>query len=178
MTDTTTETGQQRRVVLACQGGGSHTAFTAGVLTELLTDPRSEIRALSGTSGGAVCALLAWYGLLKGRPGDGVDRLAAFWEDNTTRGLSAAWHQAATMTAMRIAGGFGLVFEPNPYLNPFEAHEAFLRLLERHLPFDEIEPGRIDPSGPRLLVSATDVRTGEFRVFRSHAVNGYPADWI
>ena len=55
---------QRRRVVVACQGGGSQTAFTAGVLTELLADPTVEIRALSGTSGGAVCALLAWYGLL------------------------------------------------------------------------------------------------------------------
>ena len=26
----------QRRVVIACQGGGSHTAFTAGVLKRLL----------------------------------------------------------------------------------------------------------------------------------------------
>ncbi len=133
-TDTTTGTGQQRRVVLACQGGGSHTAFTAGVLTELLTDPRSEIRALSGTSGGAVCALLAWYGLLRGDPRDGVDRLAAFWDDNTTRGLPAASIEAAIMTTLRLAGRVGLVFEPSPYVNPFEAHRAFLRALERHVP--------------------------------------------
>ncbi len=178
MTDTTTETGQQRRVVLACQGGGSHTAFTAGVLTELLTDPRSEIRALSGTSGGAVCALLAWYGLLRGDPRDGVARLAAFWEDNTTRGLPAASIEAAVMTTLRLAGRVGLVFEPSPYLNLFGAHQAFLRVLERHVPFDEIRPEDIDPSAPRLLVSAADVRTGEFRVFRSHELNGYPADRI
>ena len=114
-----TRSSSHTRIAIACQGGGSHTAFTAGVLTELVTDPRGDIRALSGTSGGAVCALLAWYGLLKGRPGDGVDRLAAFWENNTASGLSAAWLQAATMTEMLIAGGFGLVFEPTPYLNPF-----------------------------------------------------------
>jgi NTE family protein len=102
MTDTTTEPGHQRRVVLACQGGGSHTAFTAGVLTELLPSPRSEIRALSGTSGGAVCALLAWYGLLKGDPQDGVDRLRAFWDENTARGLPAASFEAAMMTTLRL----------------------------------------------------------------------------
>lgn len=53
-----------RGIVLACQGGGSHTAFTAGVLEELLAHDDRDIRALSGTSGGAVCAFLAWSGLL------------------------------------------------------------------------------------------------------------------
>src|SRR4029453_1658907 len=48
-----------RGIVLACQGGGSHTAFTAGVLAELLVHDNRDIRALSGTSGGAVCVFLA-----------------------------------------------------------------------------------------------------------------------
>ena len=45
------------RVAIACQGGGSHTAFTAGALSRLLATPReAEIVGLSGTSGGAICA--------------------------------------------------------------------------------------------------------------------------
>lgn len=58
---------RQRRAVIACQGGGSHTAFTAGVLKRLLgADELAgyQVAGLSGTSGGAVCALLAWYALL------------------------------------------------------------------------------------------------------------------
>ncbi len=172
------ERTETKRIAIACQGGGSHTAFTAGVLSELLPNPRSQIRALSGTSGGAVCALLAWYGLLKDDPQDGVDRLRAFWEENTARGLPAASFEAAMMTTLRLTGRLGVVFEPSPYLNPFEASRAFLRLLEQHVPFDEIAPDKIGASAPRLLVSAADVRTGEFRVFRSHEVNGYPADAI
>lgn len=52
-----------KRVAIACQGGGSHSAFTAGALKRLLAEQcgRYEIVALSGTSGGAICALLAWY---------------------------------------------------------------------------------------------------------------------
>ena len=49
----------QRRVVIACQGGGSHTAFTAGVLKRLLGARELagyQVSGLSGTSGGAVCA--------------------------------------------------------------------------------------------------------------------------
>ncbi|SHN64170.1 Patatin-like phospholipase [Geodermatophilus obscurus] len=52
------------KVVIACQGGGSHTAFTAGVLHRLLVAEDHRIVALSGTSGGAICALLAGYGPL------------------------------------------------------------------------------------------------------------------
>ena len=56
-----------RRVAIACQGGGSHTAFTAGVLGRLIRArdlEGYEVVGLSGTSGGAVCALLAWHGPL------------------------------------------------------------------------------------------------------------------
>ena len=59
------------RVAIACQGGGSHTAFTAGVLGRLLQPDvmaGHEIVALSGTSGGAICALLAWSALVEGEP--------------------------------------------------------------------------------------------------------------
>ena len=58
-------------MAIACQGGGSHTAFTAGVLKRLLGAEELagvEVVGLSGTSGGAVCALLAWSALLDGDP--------------------------------------------------------------------------------------------------------------
>jgi len=53
-------------VAIACQGGGSHTAFTAGVLRRLLAEfpDGYDLVALSDTSGGAACATLAWYGLV------------------------------------------------------------------------------------------------------------------
>ncbi len=64
------------RVAIACQGGGSHTAFSAGALKTILGASAEknpfDIVALSGTSGGAICALLAWYGLIQdGRPVNG-----------------------------------------------------------------------------------------------------------
>src|SRR4030095_5701 len=74
------------RVAIACQGGGSHTAFTAGVLKRLLGAEELagvEIVGLSGTSGGAGCALLAWSALLAGRAAAAGGRLEAFWVDNS-----------------------------------------------------------------------------------------------
>ena len=81
------------KVAIACQGGGSQTAFTAGVLSRILRDPGLdrdfELVAISGTSGGAICGALAWYGLLAGSDGSArrgdvaADLLAAFWQRNS-----------------------------------------------------------------------------------------------
>src|SRR5919205_2640562 len=78
--------GESKRVAIACRGGGAHTAFTAGVLKRLLRAEelkRYEVVALSGTSGGAVCALLAWHNLLGGAPARAAEDLDAFWRDNS-----------------------------------------------------------------------------------------------
>jgi NTE family protein len=88
--------------VIACQGGGSHTAFTAGVLKRLLGArdlAGYQVSGLSGTSGGAVCALLAWYALLDDDPVGAGRLLDRFWADNSARGpaemLANNWVQWA-----------------------------------------------------------------------------------
>jgi NTE family protein len=53
-------------VSLALQGGGSHGAFTWGVLDRLLEDERIEIEAISGASAGAVNAVVLAHGLTSG----------------------------------------------------------------------------------------------------------------
>lgn len=101
---------QPTPIAIACQGGGAHTAFTAGALSVLLdaeatgpaaASPPFRITALSGTSGGAVCAALAWTELLlrkDGAGGDGANRLQRFWTDGYPDGNAAlpyldAWLQ-------------------------------------------------------------------------------------
>ncbi|HWH70939.1 MAG TPA: patatin-like phospholipase family protein, partial [Candidatus Sulfotelmatobacter sp.] len=78
---------KKTKIAIACQGGGSQTAFTAGVLCAFFEKDlhrQKQIVGLSGTSGGAVCASLAWYGLLKAAQGDRYPiqkRIMGFWED-------------------------------------------------------------------------------------------------
>src|SRR6478672_5213312 len=78
------------KVAVACQGGGMHAAFEIGVLTEILEDikerKRFELVGLSGTSAGALCALMVWYGLAPkpGSPGsadEAIEKLNGFWDD-------------------------------------------------------------------------------------------------
>jgi NTE family protein len=88
-----------KKVAIGCQGGGMHAAFEVGVLIEILKDIREnetlkdardnkrfELVGLSGTSAGALCALMVWYGLATkaGKPGsadEAIDKLNDFWED-------------------------------------------------------------------------------------------------
>ena len=53
----------RKRIAIACQGGGSQCAFVAGALKTLFAQGvqnRFKIVGLSGTSGGALTAALAW----------------------------------------------------------------------------------------------------------------------
>jgi NTE family protein len=159
---------ERKRVAIACQGGGSHTAFTAGVLKRLLREDvraRYDLVALSGTSGGAICALLAWYGLADGDPARPAELLDAFWRDNsatapperllnTWTAWTGALQEVVTLPAV------------SPYANPFADAGAteFRRLLERRVDFDALPA---PDSVPMLLVGAVDVLSGDFKAFDS-----------
>jgi NTE family protein len=166
--------GQERRktkrVAIACQGGGSHSAFTAGALKRLLEEKREryEIVALSGTSGGAICALLAWYALLKDDRGEAVRLLESFWE-----GVSASSPAELAMNDLLVGATRtqGSVAAPmvSPYLYPEWGRQAIEGALEGLVDFGQI--GRLfGASSPKLLVGAVEVLSGEFEVFKNEEI--------
>ena len=164
------ESKDMRRVAIACQGGGSHTAFTAGVLKGLLRaeEPTDyEVVGLSGTSGGAVCALLAWHHLLRNDPVGASEALDAFWLDNSATAPHEQLVNQWTIWASKLQN-FVATPAVSPYYNPFSAVglDEFRRMLERRIDFDGIE---VQPEGshPALLVGAVDVLSGAFRAFNS-----------
>ncbi|WP_287444323.1 patatin-like phospholipase family protein, partial [Thalassospira sp.] len=57
----------RKQINLALQGGGSHGAFTWGVLDRLLEDEEIELEAISGTSAGAMNAAVVTSGFCKGK---------------------------------------------------------------------------------------------------------------
>src|SRR5207249_3291846 len=69
----------KKRINLALQGGGAHGAFTWGVLDHLLEDGRFAISGISGTSAGAMNAVMLADGLARGGPEEARKRLAEFW---------------------------------------------------------------------------------------------------
>ena len=163
------KTSNKKRVAIACQGGGSHTAFTAGVLRGLLRSERLqelEVVALSGTSGGAVCALLAWRNLLDGDAAGAVEDLDAFWRDNSA---NSPYEQMVNNWVLWASNLQNFVATPavSPYYNPFTALglDEFRGMLERRVDFEKV----VQPEGsyPALLVGAVDVLSGEFKAFHS-----------
>ncbi len=157
-----------RRIAIACQGGGSHTAFTAGVLQSLLLgmdDSRHRIAGLSGTSGGALCAALAWAGLVVGDRQDGVRRLAAFWQDMAAQALVDAITNQGLVLLQRSREWFALP-EVSPYNLPETGRTVLADLIDRHLPFAALE-GQVTAQTPVLLAGAVEVKSGEFMVFSS-----------
>jgi NTE family protein len=70
----------KKKVNLALQGGGSHGAFTWGVLDLLLEDARLDIEAITGTSAGAMNAVVLAEGYLDGGRAGARKSLAEFWQ--------------------------------------------------------------------------------------------------
>src|SRR5579859_4018670 len=68
-------------IAVALQGGGSHGAFTWGVLDRLLGEPDLEIVGISGTSAGAMNAAILADGLRRGGPSEARAALARYWAD-------------------------------------------------------------------------------------------------
>src|SRR5690349_6746682 len=144
-----------RRVAIACQGGGSHTAFTAGVLGRLLGADalgRYEIVGLSGTSGGAVCALLAWTAVADGDPGRATELLQGIWADNAATSAPERMMNAATLWMSTMAN-FATMPAVSPYDSPVAALglDTFRRMLRRRVDFRRLAPSP-DPSRPILVI--------------------------
>lgn len=157
---------KKSRVAIACQGGGSHTAFSSGVLQGLLGNlpPEVEIVALSGTSGGAMCAALAWDGLVRGDAELSCRKLKAFWDATAAR---EPWDQVLneSMMAMVSMRNHMVMPEVSPYLFPPWGEDRFRAMLEQHFQFSELRTLARQPGAPALHIGAVEVLTGQFDTF-------------
>lgn len=154
------------RVAVACQGGGSHTAFTAGVLQEILSDlpDDAEIVALSGTSGGGLCATLAWEGLLRGDRAAAADKLEKFW---ATMAATEVWDKMTNHALLEVMSLRDLVVLPevSPYHLPTWGADRFRDILLKYFDFDELRQLAKRDGAPALKIGAVEVLSGRFELF-------------
>ena len=166
---------EPRRVAIACQGGGSHTAFTAGVLGRLLQPDvmaGHRVVGVSGTSGGAICALLAWSALIDDDPPRAADLLAQFWADNSAATPAEQMVNTWMLWAAQLSH-----YVVTPSVSPYDNYASVLTmdhlrsLLEKYVDFDRVGRRAIDDGAenPMLLLGAVDVMSGEFKAFDSRA---------
>lgn len=170
------------KIAIACQGGGSHAAFTAGALQALFENgvqERFEIVGLSGTSGGALGAALTWYALKKG-DNPVAQRLLDFWQDNTAQTYAERlFNDVAIKTLELTSRGLLPQFNlgPNsPVLKSWMSVASvglrsrftdFRELLETHVNFQEVASWGRQPEPPVLLLGACNILTGKLWMFNS-----------
>jgi NTE family protein len=161
---------------LAIQGGGAHGAYAWGILDRLLEDGRFSIASITATSAGAMNAVVLAAALSKGSPDAGRAALEGFWKRiSEARG---PFSPASMNSVRRLFDPFGAFREAgfqwfnaltsvaSPYqFNPFNFN-PLRDVLKESVDFDDLRR----ESTIRLFLSATDVRTGKVRVFRTEEV--------
>ena len=161
------------RVAIACQGGGSHTAFTAGVLKELLQewDDDHELVGISGTSGGAFNALATWYGLVTGDEERAIELLDALWDDLAAGDLTDRMTNRWVVGLSRIESSGLPVPQVSPYVTPGSrlGKERIRTILERHIDFEAV-PDLCARDAPELVVGTVNINAGVFETFTNEDV--------
>jgi NTE family protein len=161
-------------VDLALQGGGSHGAFSWGVIDRMLEEENFRLEGISGTSAGAMNAAVLAYGLcVGGRPGARA-ALEAFWK-KVADGARFSPFQRSPLDV--LLGRWDLDYSPM-YL----AAEMMSRLVSPYdLPAggnplagilaDSIDFDRLAAAPIKLFITATNVRTGRGRVFTNKDIS-------
>ena len=162
---------ETKHIDLALQGGGAHGAFTWGVLDRLLEDDRIRIEAISGTSAGAMNAVVLADGLDRGGKEGAIKALRTFW-----RGVSDAGSFSPMQRTLfdRMFGRWTLDWSPgyimadlmsrlvSPYqMNPLDINPVRM-LVTKLVDFEHVR----DATGIKIFVAATNVRTGKPKIFR------------
>lgn len=155
----------RRPLGLALQGGGSHGAFTWGVLDRLLEADCFDIEAVTGTSAGAVNAVALAGGLAAGGTDGARDTLAAVWGEVGSQlpmdlMLTGSDERPGLNLAAKAALSMSLMMSPSQ-LNPMGI-DPLRAILTKHI---DVERLRTDRSAPAVHLAATDAGNGRLRLF-------------
>lgn len=160
---------KQKVITLALQGGGAHGAFTWGVLDRLLADERIGFEGISGTSAGAMNAVMLAQGLTAGGREIARQTLTRFWEQVSE--LAPA--DSATMNLMDLLQGrmpgtlpwLTMGLDLSRHFSPAQINPLAINPLRRIIE-DLVDFERLRRDCPvKLFIAATRVRSGKVKVF-------------
>jgi NTE family protein len=153
------------------QGGGSHGAFTWGVLDRLMEERWLRIDAISGTSAGAMNAALVADGWMQGGAEGARGTLEAYWRRVSG---AAAFSPLQRSPLDRLMGRWTLDLSPAYVamdlmartLSPYDLNPLGLNPL-RDILAESIDFDRLARAPIKVFITATNVRTGRGRIFRN-----------
>lgn len=160
----------QKPINLALQGGGSHGAFSWGVLDRLLEDGRLKFAGVSGTSAGAMNAVALADGWVRGGRDGARERLESFWHAVARKGRFSPvqrmpWDVLWGNWSVENSPGFVWFDAVSRMLSPYVANPLDINPL-REVVEQEINFGNLrKPNAMQIFVSATNVETGQLRIF-------------
>jgi NTE family protein len=156
--------GPRPRLNLALQGGGAHGAFTWGVLDTLLDAPHIEFEGLSGSSAGAMNAVVMADGWMKNGRVGARNALTDFWTEigkHIPASATQGEGDSITLTrASKLLANWAGNFSP-AQLNPLDLN-PLRGQLKRQIDFEGLR--KYSPF--KLFVGTTQASTGKLRVFR------------
>lgn len=164
-----TSTGR-KKIALALQGGGSHGAFTWGVLEALLEDERLEIEGVSGTSAGGMNAAAVTQGVCEGGNQGAIAKLNELWKSIGDLGRNSPIHPSykdkliknfriSNNPFFKIMSYVTSIFSPYQ-LNPMN-HHPLSDMADTVFDFKKL--GATDKV--KLFLCATHVTTGKLKIF-------------
>jgi len=162
----------RRKVALALQGGGSHGAFTWGVLERLLDDATMDIIGVTGTSAGAMNGAVLVDGLVRGGPEQARAQLRRFWEGVGTmpgfgRFFSNMSGEQAATTPLESIPAYVEAKNLSPYDLPGSTDNPMRRLLTELIDFDRLRSQR----EIQLTICAINARSARRRVFTDQDIS-------
>lgn len=161
---------QKKSVNLALQGGGSHGAFTWGVLDHFMEDGRVSVEGISGTSAGAMNAVVLAQGYMDGGADGAREALEQFWRKVSKLGkfspikrspldiLTGSWSMdgSPAYMMMDLLSRVASPYDTNPLdINPLRD------LVESSIDFEKVRAC----SALKLFIAATNVHSGKIKVF-------------
>lgn len=158
---------KKSRINLALQGGGTHGAFTWGVIDRLLEEPSLEIGWISATSAGAINAVAVAAGLAEGSREAGRAKMREVWEAVQRTGVPDLMRLNPLLFSMSRSSAFAAAAQMwSPYdFNPL-GFDPLRNLLRNAIDFAAIR----ERSPVELLIAATEVASGQARLFRRHEI--------
>lgn len=165
---------QNKTVSLALQGGGSHGAFTWGVLDRLLEDGRLQFEGISGASAGAMNAAVLAQGYAQdGREGARA-ALERFWSSLSTRepfGFSSPEAGAAGVSNPAPVPGMEAFLAMTRFFSPAQLNPLDINplrdILNEQVDFERLRSER----QIKLFIAATRVSTGTLKIFRNRELS-------
>jgi NTE family protein len=129
-----------------------------------------EVVAFSGTSGGAICASLAWEGFLRDDMELGIGKLQSFWETMSAR---EPWDKMLNQSLMNVMSLRDTMVMPevSPYHLPTWGADRFADMLNQYFDFEELRKLASEPGAPVLHIGAVEVLSGHFEVFKGDHIS-------